>query len=85
MTPPLVREDGAGRGWQWGGGAGPGLTTLGGKQIDKLRHTEVQSLAPSGTTETESNLRGLIPEATDVHHTPVLQVQRALWVWPSWH
>lgn len=73
------------QGWQRGGGAGPGLTTLGSKQINNLRHTEVQSLAPLGIVETESNLSSLILRAT-MSTTPLYSIsQCALWVWaPSW-
>ena len=74
------------QGWHRGRGAGPGLTTLGGKQINKLRHKEVQSLAPLGTAETESNLRSPIPGATDAHHTLCSTCSvYSVWVWPSWH
>lgn len=67
------------QGRQRGGGAGPGLTTLGSKPTKELRYREVQSLAPLGVGETESNLCSLVPEATDAHHTLGSPGSAVLW------
>lgn len=62
------------QGWQRGGGAGLGLTTLGVKKIKKLKHRVTQTLAPLGVQETESNPCFLILGQAMSAPTPTLCV-----------